>query len=310
MDEKQDQPVEEVPLNEETKEIPTGEKIPTEETLPKEEESPPPRPQRPLSPRSQARKTLNEAFPSIEDKYITMALIASQGVLDPAFNALLYLSDPSSEIDIPIPTVQRASQTQLESDEALARRLAKEYSKSSRKSQGTSSGERGEGRSYPRSGNYRAPPTNESEEEDMFERFMEKDLPEIKDQFNRNVEDAKTKISGWLGGFSQKNTEDGSSTQSQPLFSAFGQGGAGGAGGERASMESEKPSKFQRDDLNEQVSGIIISNNDEEDVAPPKPARRAEHRSWEPLDSVPPQPVANDTFQVTSDSDEENSVKK
>lgn len=305
MNAEKDQPVEEVPLNDElSKDVPTTPKEEAEGvTAEDEEEAPPAKPQRPASPRSQAKKTLKEAFPSIEEKYITMALIASQGVLDPAFNALLYLSDPSSEIEIPNPVTRHTSQNQVESDEALARRLAKEYSRSSRRSE-----RRSEARSQPRSGNYRAPPNEASDEEDMFERFMEKDLPEIKDQFNKNVEDAKTKISGWLGGFTQKYNEDGSSMQSQPLFSAFGQGGAGG---ERASMESDKKSNFQRSDLNEQVSGITISNNDEEqDVAPPKPARRTENRSWEPLSSVPPQPVANDTFQVTSDSDEESSVKK
>jgi len=46
-------------------------------------------PPRPLSPMQQARVTLKEAFPSIDDSIIEAVLIASGGKIEPAFNALL-----------------------------------------------------------------------------------------------------------------------------------------------------------------------------------------------------------------------------
>jgi len=46
-------------------------------------------PPRPLSPMQQAKVTLKEAFPSIDDSIIEAVLIASGGKIEPAFNALL-----------------------------------------------------------------------------------------------------------------------------------------------------------------------------------------------------------------------------
>jgi CUE domain len=53
------------------------------------EPQPPANPPRPLSPREQAKITLKEAFPSVEDGIIDAVLIASGGHIEPAFNALL-----------------------------------------------------------------------------------------------------------------------------------------------------------------------------------------------------------------------------
>jgi hypothetical protein len=49
----------------------------------------PPKPPRPLSPRAQAKVTLKEAFPNVDDNVIEAVLIASGGNIEPAFNALL-----------------------------------------------------------------------------------------------------------------------------------------------------------------------------------------------------------------------------
>ena len=51
-------------------------------------------------------KQLKEAFPGIEEKYIIMVIIASQGNVDSAFNALLYLSDPESSKDMNFHLIQ------------------------------------------------------------------------------------------------------------------------------------------------------------------------------------------------------------
>jgi CUE domain len=49
----------------------------------------PPMPARPLSPMQQAKVTLKEAFPAVDDNVIEAVLIASGGNIEPAFNALL-----------------------------------------------------------------------------------------------------------------------------------------------------------------------------------------------------------------------------
>lgn len=100
----------------------------------------PPFPPRPVAPKHLTQVEINIAeltdmFPNVDPKYIKMALIASEGRLEPASNALLFLSDPESGIEIPDPSHHvtvggqgaAASNHSIESDEALARRLARSY---------------------------------------------------------------------------------------------------------------------------------------------------------------------------------------
>jgi CUE domain len=51
--------------------------------------APPPKPPRPLSPHSQAKATLVEAFPNVDEGVIEAVLVASGGNVEPAFHALL-----------------------------------------------------------------------------------------------------------------------------------------------------------------------------------------------------------------------------
>ena len=108
---------------------------------PKDYLPPPAKPPRPLSPREQAEQTLREAFPSIDAGVIKAVLTASSGNVEPAFNALLGMSDPDSqrEPDPPIqpprpvkqqqqPAPTSGNLSQLESDELYARQLAEHYS--------------------------------------------------------------------------------------------------------------------------------------------------------------------------------------
>ncbi|SMN17871.1 similar to Saccharomyces cerevisiae YDR273W DON1 Meiosis-specific component of the spindle pole body [Maudiozyma saulgeensis] len=87
-------------------------------------------------------KQLKDAFPTIEEKYIKAVVIASNGSMDPAFNALLYLSDPEASTDIALPSKQpsptldlpsRKKLTQLEQDELLAKQLNDQYNKNYQK---------------------------------------------------------------------------------------------------------------------------------------------------------------------------------
>lgn len=54
-----------------------------------DEETPPPKPPRPMSPQAQAEATLIEAFPAVDTKVVKAVLLASNGKVEPAFNALL-----------------------------------------------------------------------------------------------------------------------------------------------------------------------------------------------------------------------------
>jgi len=46
-------------------------------------------PPRPLSPKDEAKTTLKEAFPNVDENVIEAVLVASGGQIEPAFNALL-----------------------------------------------------------------------------------------------------------------------------------------------------------------------------------------------------------------------------
>lgn len=175
---------------------------------------------------------LKDAFPNMESKFIKAVIIASQGALDPAFNALLYLSDPESGKDIELPkkpvTAEapqlpaRRRQTQLEQDEMLARQLDEQFNKSRQRSQRRkpTSAEREAHqqrlRDRQRRGNRPLGPESqrgpEDEDEDSWAQFMEKDLPELRERANRSIQDTATKLNGWISGikknFVGENTEE------------------------------------------------------------------------------------------------------
>lgn len=75
---------------------------------PPDEETPPPRPPRPLTPQRQVEMTLAEAFPTVEPSVIKAVLIASRGDIEPAFNALLAMTDPSYVPEEPAPSAPPA----------------------------------------------------------------------------------------------------------------------------------------------------------------------------------------------------------
>jgi hypothetical protein len=91
--------------------------------------TPPPKPPRPMSPQAQAEATLIEAFPSIDAKVVKAVLVASGGKVEPAFNALLSMSDPTFTQDVapPPPPRRAATMSQVESDALYARQLSEHY---------------------------------------------------------------------------------------------------------------------------------------------------------------------------------------
>ncbi|KAK5120583.1 hypothetical protein LTR85_006239 [Meristemomyces frigidus] len=183
------------------------------------EEIPPQKPPRPLSPQVQAENTLIEAFPSIDTKVVKAVLAASGGRVEPAFNALLGMSDPDfrpEEAAPPKPPrpTQRAPQNQLEADEMYARRLAEQYNAPPRG--------QGQNRYNQREPSRRAPnqqPRHYNEDEDDHERsFFDDDLPEIGKNIQQGFMDTQKKVNSWINNFRKKI--DGEEDEDEDLYSS------------------------------------------------------------------------------------------
>ncbi|GAV27190.1 hypothetical protein PMKS-000653 [Pichia membranifaciens] len=249
------------------------------DTTTEAEAPPPPMPTRPAKRLSQTDLTiaqLVDVFPHLDLKYIKMALIASEGRLEPASNALLFLSDPSSGIEIPQPhggaslSAPSAAAGNIpsleESDEALARRLARAYERGSRRTMN-------EHRVY----------NNFIDDDDNNNYGAEEDLYET---ITKNVNDAKQVVGGWFGNVAKKLQEsmdqspDGQ-TQAQrqgrqaPPFPNRRQSPVPQHGSEPYSRSPyQQPQSIQRgyySQKNEYVVGAGEEDND--DDAPKLPAR-------------------------------------
>ncbi|KAK4547293.1 hypothetical protein LTR36_000948 [Oleoguttula mirabilis] len=183
------------------------------------DEIPPPKPPRPLSPQVQAENTLIEAFPSIDTKVVKAVLAASGGRVEPAFNALLGMSDPdfrpeeAAPPQPPRPT-KRAPQNQLEADEMYARRLADQYNSAPRG--------QGQNKYNQREPARRAPnqqPTHYNEDEDDHERsFFDDDLPEIGKNIQQGFMETQKKVNSWINNFRKKI--DGEEDDDEDLYSS------------------------------------------------------------------------------------------
>lgn len=185
-----------------------------------EEELPPAKPPRPLSPQQQAENTLIEAFPSIDTKVIKAVLMASGGQVEPAFNALLGMSDPDFRPEEaappprpPRPAQPRAPMSQLEADEMYARQLAEQYNS-------TPGGPRPQNTYNQREPARRGPnqqprPVYEKEQE---RDFFDDDLPEIGRNIQQGFLDTQKKVSSWISNF--KKRIDGEDSDEEDLYSS------------------------------------------------------------------------------------------
>lgn len=297
---------------------------------------PPPMPRRPLSSTEKAIKDMKEAFPSVDEKYVKMALIASEGRMDPAFNALLFISDPSSGIEIPSPRSESRSDSgnlhsrgfssstrkQLESDEALAKKLARQYERGSRRS--SERGERHQSHSYE---------SNIDDDRD--------ELDDIYDSISKNVENVRTKFGSWVDGLAKKITpeEDQARQAENPrlprrrkpqLFSAFGVDDLKTANTDAPPVP---PKDNIEDKLSEKLAPIQLSNNTTSDLkhedfdtnikAPstekkpaqssanePEKPRKKPASEWKDLSTIDPEPVSDDKFIVDDDEEDDTPIKK
>lgn len=160
------------------------------------EDEAPPKPPRPLSPQQQAENTLKEAFPSIDAAVVKAVLTASGGRVEPAFNALLGMSDPDAVREPtpppqpPRPTSHRVGstpQSQLEADEQYARQLAEQYG--------------GDGSYRPRSTGPRGrqqTSLRSNEMNDENHSFLDDDLPVIRENLRKGFLETQSKVNGWI----------------------------------------------------------------------------------------------------------------
>ncbi|KAI4285322.1 MAG: hypothetical protein L6R38_000746 [Xanthoria sp. 2 TBL-2021] len=178
------------------------------------EDAAPPKPPRPAKPNpvKQAENTLKEAFPSIDIVVIKAVLRASGGNVEPAFNALLEMSDPDAQTDEVAPPPQpprkpivptSTEQSQLAADEQYARQLAEHYNTSAAYG-APRSGSRGRSNppiSGPKRVNSRQYPDSEDERERSF---IDDDLPVIRDNIKKGFLETQAKVNSWVTNFKKK----------------------------------------------------------------------------------------------------------
>lgn len=171
------------------------------------EEIPPSKPPRPLSPQVQAENTLIEAFPTIDTKVVKAVLAASGGRIDPAFNALLGMSDPDFRPEEPAPPQpprpqprqQRQPMSQLEADEMYARQLAEQYN--------AGGATRGSHRYNQREPGRRGPNQQRStydQENDQESSFFDEDLAEIGKNISQGFQETQKKFNSWINTFRKR----------------------------------------------------------------------------------------------------------
>ncbi|CUM64530.1 uncharacterized protein PRCAT00002135001 [Priceomyces carsonii] len=279
-----------------------------------DEGAPPQRPPRPVSPLTRVTNDLKEAFPAIEEKYITAMLIASQGNVDPAFNGLLYLSDPSVGVELPTSTSftsltattkEKTRNPSITDDELLARKLQKEFEEEERRRRRRQQEKR-------RNLHNRARPTEEGDYDSPDE------MEQIKESFTQGIEEARTTLNGWVSGIAKKFQENGSqqpqNNQNPKLFGALG-GSSFNTSKGRSERFDDDPEIISNDFHNK----ISLTNKDTDDEPPtlpsrgratpgdsdkPLPNQPSNEKKWQPLSADTP--VNSDAFLVTDSEDEES----
>ena len=169
----------------------------------------PAQPPRHLNEQQKNETILKEAFPSIDLAVIKAVLAASGGRIDPAFNALLGMSDPDAlqnepvereEVPPPQPPrpTGRAPLTQLEADELYARQLAEQYENAGAYEERTSN--RGPGGPARRQATGLKP-------NEMYDRepsFIDDELPVIKENLRKGFLDTQKQVNTWFTNLKKK----------------------------------------------------------------------------------------------------------
>ncbi|KAF5612691.1 CUE domain protein [Fusarium subglutinans] len=169
-------------------------------------ETAPPKPPRPVSEAQKNETILKEAFPTVELSVIKAVLRASGGRVEPAFHALLEMTDPDAAQNEPVDEVpppqpprpqNRTQMSQLEADELYARQLAEHYDnvgayESRTANRGQRQGQQGQdewgdGREHS---------------------FIDDDLPVIRENLRKGFFETQEKVNGWITNIKKKIEEN------------------------------------------------------------------------------------------------------
>ncbi|TQN75153.1 CUE domain-containing protein 5 [Colletotrichum shisoi] len=215
-----------------------------------------PKPPRPSTETQKTEDILKEAFPSIDISVIKAILRASGGKIDPAFNALLEMTDPdaaqnetSDEQPPPQPPRPQggAQLSQLEADELYARQLAEHFDNVGSYEARTSN--RSPGGRVRRQQTGLEPRPNA---EDRESNFFEDELPVIQEKLRKGFIETQGKVNNWITTMKKRFDEefaDEDENSQRP-----GQAQAQGQYGARRPGESSRRSRdYERYDADPQV---------------------------------------------------------
>lgn len=278
-----------------------------------EEEAPPSKPPRPMDTQQHNEATLIEAFPSIDAKVVKAVLMASGGKLEPAFNALLGMSDPDfkPEEEAPPPRpprpTQQAPQNQLEADEMYARQLAEQYNGMPRARNQYNQREAAGRRPNQQ-------PQRQFADDEAERNFFDDDLPEIGRNIQQGFFDTQKRVNSWINNF--KKRIDGEESD-EDLYSAGPGGSRQGQMQSRQNFGSSQSEQLQgirkqaeqnrrsttesaRYDADPHELGddeferLELRDDDQEETPPPRPPRTSSRKTanpdlFKPTPAVPPQ---------------------
>ncbi|GAB7338499.1 hypothetical protein MBLNU457_5250t1 [Dothideomycetes sp. NU457] len=262
-----------------------------------EEEQAPAKPPRPLTPQQQSIQTLKEAFPDIDTTVIGAVLQASGGNIEPAFNALLGMSDPSfsaEEAPPPQPPRPTAAQRQLEQDEMYARQLAQHYQARERPQRGAQRPEQTQRRQQCDDDELYG-----SGDRDRDRNFFDDDLNEFGETVRKGFVETQAKFTQWFGDIRKRLEGDDDDPlngpprqDTPPRRQNFGSSQSAQLRGIRQSAErSRRSGDAERYDADPHVLGddfTALELKDEE-APPPKPSRPMANPNLFKATPAPPQ---------------------
>ncbi|RKU47394.1 ubiquitin-binding protein cue5 [Coniochaeta pulveracea] len=281
-------------------------------------ETAPPKPPRPLTEQQKNEQTLKEAFPTIDATVIRAVLRASRGQVEPAFNALLEMTDPDAvkndEEEVPPPRPPRpvaaavgptaTPYDQLEADERYARQLAEQYEHAGAYEARTSS--RAYGAGVPRGRQQTGLKPNELYD-DREHSFLDDDLPEIKESLRKGFVETQTKVNSWFTNIKKKLEEQFDDNDAEE------RAGASSFIGRPTRNQQRRSADYDRYDadpamLSDDFAGMQF-NNDGSPVIPSQPSRANPHLFKPPPPSKSPR-VSSDGRRVSSNEGRRVSFKE
>ncbi|KAI1855152.1 hypothetical protein JX266_000017 [Neoarthrinium moseri] len=216
------------------------------------DEAAPPKPPRPSTESQKNQQILKEAFPDIEDGVIRAVLVASGGRVDPAFNALLSMSDPdavqfepreSAPPPQPPRPTGRAPMSQVEADELYARQLAEQFDNAGAYEA------RAHGQSRGQQPRRQATGLRPDEMYDREHSFIDDDLPIIRENLRKGFMETQTKVNSWFTTLKKRIDGEYDSEEDESQPSRRTQPGAPRRSGEG----SRRSTDYERYDADPQV---------------------------------------------------------